>query len=255
MSCRNLIPQVPSRTRNRSLSNFYSPSSEGISIPDTHASIEINRWIEAEERISEIMQRVRERSGCKPEYDSWLHALNERKELLRAAWYTRDDMKRRSYWAYREAEVRYAQVKKEAVEVELQAAKHRKEAKREAERYWLEVCRLAASVSIDDADVQRVQAANESLESAEQSDDDRLETLRQNLWTLLVEPARQRAQEARERSIVMVGLAEEAARLADEAAEVVSEVVANLQTAAQAAAPAQRIVPFDLPGDWGDLND
>src|SRR2546430_642114 len=47
-SCRNLISQVPSRTRNRSLSNFYSPSSEGISMPDTPASIEINRWIEAQ---------------------------------------------------------------------------------------------------------------------------------------------------------------------------------------------------------------
>src|SRR5439155_10796832 len=40
--------RCPLEPRNRSLSNFYSPSSEGISMPDTHVSIEINRWIEAQ---------------------------------------------------------------------------------------------------------------------------------------------------------------------------------------------------------------
>lgn len=99
-------------------------------------------------------------------------------------------------------------------------------------------------------DVDEFQDLRRRFEAEQRRGDDFIAAWKQDVWAPLVRVARPRAQEAQDKSIAMIGLAKETARLAGDAAEVMSEVEANLQTAAQAAAPAQRIVPFDLPGEW-----
>ncbi len=107
---------------------------------------------------------------------------------------------------------------------------------------------VASGVVANDLHV-RVQEARRRFEADEREGDDRFQALRRDLWALLVETARQRAQKAHDNAKAMIGRAEEADRLAAEAAEVLSAAEASTQTAMQIATPPHRLIPFDLPGE------
>jgi hypothetical protein len=72
-------------------------------------------------------------------------------------------------------------------------------------------------------------------------------------WALLRDPARQRAQRTQEESKAAMRVKEEAAAKVRGALTAMSAAESIVEASRRAAARSARIIPFDLPGEWSDL--
>jgi tetratricopeptide (TPR) repeat protein len=135
-----------------------------------------------------------------------------------------------------------------------QAEQDWQQAVRQVEQAWQQITDFASWGRDDDEMRRRVQAARQRFE-ADQPDKDRVETLQHVLGILIIDSAHQPEQNALAAFSSAARVAAEADRVARQAAELVVAAKSTADRAKSSTTGPRRIVPFDLPSHWKDLDD
>ncbi|HEX2744574.1 MAG TPA: hypothetical protein VHN16_09250 [Streptosporangiaceae bacterium] len=133
-----------------------------------------------------------------------------------------------------------------------QAARKAAEHERRSQDAWQDVTRLARNWHAPDEAERLTVNIRSRLVSNGDGAYGRVEAERE-FWALLRDPARQRAQKTQEESEAAMRVAEEAAAKVRDALTARSAAESIVEASRHAAARPARIIPFDLPGEWSDL--
>jgi hypothetical protein len=178
-------------------------------------------------------------------------------DCQQAMWHA-EDVARRAEVAARRAEEAAQQTRHQAVQAgqavqaEQQAKQQAVERERRSQDAWQMVTGCARSLHAPDEVEQLTANIRSRLVSSGDGTYGRVEAERE-FWGLLRDPARQRAQTAQEESDAAMRVEEEAAGKVRDALSAVSASESIVEASRHAAARPARIIPFDLPGEWSDL--